>query len=247
MIEPYYEQDGITIYCGDCRDVLPTIAPEGVDLVLTDPPYGENTHSMARTNRIGTTGKQGNRSLSGNSVPGRFAAIGDDDLRRVLEVCRNLTTSWIVSNMDYRHAFGFDATPPEGLRMLRVGVWIKTNPMPMISADRPGQGWEAIAYLHRDDVKPRWNGGGRHGNFVLPVEQDSGHATAKPLAMIRTLVQRFTDPDDLILDPFMGSGTTLRAAKDLGRRAIGIEIEERYCEIAVKRLQQSVLPLEVPA
>jgi site-specific DNA-methyltransferase (adenine-specific) len=65
--------------------------------------------------------------------------------------------------------------------------------------------------------------------------------TEKPIELMRELVSLFTDPGELILDPFMGSGTTLRAAKDLGRRAIGIELEEKYCEIAVQRLAQEVL------
>lgn len=71
------------------------------------------------------------------------------------------------------------------------------------------------------------------------------HPCPKPLRLFRWLVEQGSDAGDTILDPFMGSGTTLRAAKDLGRKAIGIEIEERYCEIAAKRLQQEVLPLEV--
>lgn len=69
------------------------------------------------------------------------------------------------------------------------------------------------------------------------------HPCPKPLPLLRSLVERLSDPGDIILDPFMGSGTTLRAAKDLGRKAIGIEIEERYCEVAAKRLSQEVLAL----
>lgn len=86
----------------------------------------------------------------------------------------------------------------------------------------------------------RWHGGGRSAVFTCN-KVNSEHPTGKPLRLITQLVTLFSDPGELILDPFMGSGTTLRAAKDLGRRAIGIEIEERYCEIAVKRLAQEVL------
>src|SRR5690606_27546232 len=111
-------------------------------------------------------------------------------------------------------------------------------PMPIFSGDRPAQGWEAIAYMHRDDRKPTWNGGGSHGNYVLPKSQTGQHPTQKPLDMVRQWVQRFTDAGDTILDPFAGSGTTLRAAVDEGRKAIGVELEERYCEVIAKRLAQ---------
>lgn len=67
------------------------------------------------------------------------------------------------------------------------------------------------------------------------------HTTQKPLELMKELVALFTDPGELILDPFMGSGTTLRAAKDCGRKAIGIELEEKYCEVAAKRMRQEVL------
>jgi DNA modification methylase len=73
------------------------------------------------------------------------------------------------------------------------------------------------------------------------------HPTQKPVALFHRIITEHTQPGDLILDPYMGSGPVARAAADLGRRYIGIEIEERYCEIAARRLEQSVLPLTVPA
>jgi site-specific DNA-methyltransferase (adenine-specific) len=125
--------------------------------------------------------------------------------------------------------------------MLRVGVWVKPNPMPQLSGDRPGQGWEAIAFLHRTDVAPAWSGGGRSGVWIHQTAQGEGHPTAKPLAMVSDWVRLFSRPGDVILDPFMGSGTTLRAAMNEGRRATGIEIDPTYCEVAKQRLAQHVM------
>lgn len=77
--------------------------------------------------------------------------------------------------------------------------------------------------------------------FSCPIITGLPHVTPKPLSLIRYIAEHAGKPNETILDPFMGSGTTLRAAKDLGRKAIGIEIEEKYCEIAARRLQQEVL------
>lgn len=230
-VEPYYSDDHCTIYHGDCLDLLPSV-PE-CELVLTDPPFSATTHSNAKTNRGSGTGTKAIR----------FDSLTAEDVREVLGKLGERTSGWVVASMDWRHIALLEDNPPAHLRLMRFGVWVKPNPMPQISGDRPGQGWEGIAYLHRCDVKPAWNGGGSHGNFVLPVAQSTEHPTEKPLQMLHTLVERFCAPGDTVLDPFMGSGTTLRAAKDLGRRAIGIELDERYCEIAAKRLAQEVLPL----
>lgn len=229
-MKPYYDQDGITIFHGDCREVLPGL--DRVDLVLTDPPYSNKTHRSIRSN---------NKNAPGGMRVVNFAATDTDALRPIFERLGAITRRWVVSTLDYSAAFEFDVDPPVGLRVMRIGVWVKTNPMPSLVGDRPGQGWEAVTYMHRVDIKPQWSGGVRSGNFILPTEQGTGHPTAKPLSMARQIVEWFSDPGDTILDPFMGSGTTLRAAKDVGRRAIGIELEERYCEIAAKRLAQGVL------
>ena len=236
-MKPYYEDDRVTLYLGDCLDVLAGMADKSMAAVLTDPPYTERTHAGARTNS--TKAPAGGRSLSGVGVG--FASMTDDTLAAALSECGRVSRGWVVATLAYQHAFAYDATPPDGLRCLRLGVWVKTNPMPQISADRPGQGWESIAYLHRADVKPSWNGGGKAGNYVLPVQQGEGHPTVKPLAMLSDWVRLFTQPGDVVLDPLAGSGTTLRAAVNEGRRAIGVEIDERYCELIAKRLAQGAL------
>ena len=97
--------------------------------------------------------------------------------------------------------------------------------------------------MHAGGAK-RWNGHGRHAYWEYHIVSGGPHPTTKPLPLMAEIVRDFTQPSDTILDPFMGSGTTLVAAKRLGRKAIGIEREEKYCEIAAKRLAQGALPLE---
>ena len=228
---PYYADESVTLYLGDCRELLATMPDRSVDAVITDPPYAERTHTQAKTNK--------GRGHGVKAV--RFDSLTDAELADVLTECGRVTRRWAIATLDYRHAFHVDQQPPPGLRALRIGVWVKPNPMPQISADRPGQGWEAIAFMHRADVKPAWHGGGRAGVWTHPVAQLEGHPTAKPLPMVGDWVRLFTDHGDTVLDPFAGSGTTLRAAVDNGRKAIGCEIDERYCELIAKRLSQTAL------
>lgn len=84
----------------------------------------------------------------------------------------------------------------------------------------------------------KWNGGGKRAVWASPRSRDGLHVAQKPLGLLKELISLFCDDGALIVDPFMGSGTTLRAAMDLGCRAIGIKLEERYCEIAARRLSQ---------
>jgi len=196
-VRPYYEGDGITIYHGDCRDVLPLIAP--VDLLLTDPPYG-----------IG---------LAGNPFRQRFEAAEWDEApvdAALLAECMAKATESIVWGGNY---FGLPAHQ-------KFLVWDKGQPEAFSSA-MCEQAWTTLrgpAKLFRRHV----------------VSYQKWHPTQKPVELMRWCLELAPEART-ILDPFMGAGTTLRAAKDLGRTAIGIELREDYCEIAVERLRQGVL------
>lgn len=231
---PYYEDGAVQIFHGDCREVLPQLS--AVDHVITDPPYDEVTHAGARSLARQYSDKATICNIDFNSTTAEalrvlFASIA---ARR-----------WLVATMDWRHLRALEVEPPVGWRFVRFGVWVKPNGAPQFTGDRPATGWEAVAIFHRavqDSLRMAWNGGGHHAVFTHP-KINGQHPTAKPEPLMHELVTLFTDPGEVILDPFMGSGTTLVAAKRLGRKAIGIELEEKYCEVAAKRLAQGALDL----
>jgi len=177
-----------------------------------------------------------------------FAPMDDYQRLKVSYGIGRIVQGWVLcfcqveAAMEWRGHF----EDPGGLTYKRTAVWVKPDGMPQYSGDRPGMGYESIVMMHAPG-KSEWNGGGRHGVFVF--NKNGGepgpneHPTQKPLLLMKELVVLFTVPGDLILDPYMGSGTTLRAAKDFHRKAIGIEINEKYCEIAARRMSQEVLPL----
>jgi site-specific DNA-methyltransferase (adenine-specific) len=232
-LKPYYADDWATIYCGDCRTILPSLGR--FDLCLTDPLYAPETHDGARGGGDGKT-----KLVTFNSI----SAV---ELRAIFSLLN--IHGWCVATVDWRHCLALECNPPTGLRFVRFGIWHKPNGMPQYSGDRPSTGWEAVAILHSEGGRMNWNGGGSQAHWSFCKEQNNEHPTQKPIAFASKLIRLFSDDAAAIIDPFMGSGTTLVAAKQLGRKAVGIEIEERYCEIAAKRLSQSYLPLntEPPA
>ena len=235
-MKPYYQDGAVTIYHGDCREIVPTLGR--FSCMMTDPPFSEHTHTNAKSNR---DKGHGNTAIDFAAID--FAAIDFAAIDALLALASECIDRWIVSAMDWRHIAEIERRKDvRGWELVRFGVWVKTNPMPQISADRPANGWDGIAYLHRV-CKKSWNGGGCHGNYIGPVVSDGLHPTGKPIGMLKQWVERFTAPGETILDPFAGSCTTGRAAKDLGRRCVCIEREERYCEIGARRMQQEVLAL----
>lgn len=252
--EPYYDRDGITIYHGDCLEVLRSL--DAVDHTITDPPYARdvyvrlgspNSHppKAGEPANLGRTFKLNNGARVKALAAGEIGNI-DEMLPTVAYEIARLTRRWsiVYSDVESCHLWRMHLELC-GMRYVRTGAWVKPDPMPQFSGDRPGTGFEPCTITHAQGAM-RWNGGGHAAVWTWNTAKGDDrpdHPCPKPIGLMREQIEQFSDVGDLILDPFMGSGTTLRAAKDLGRRAIGIEIEEKYCAIAVERLRQGVLAL----
>lgn len=238
---PYYEQDGVTIYHGDCREIE---CP--ADLIIADPPYGDTSLSW-------------DKHVTG-WVPAmyqRLSATGSmwvfGSLRFFMETTCQFTAwklaqdlVWEKHNGSSFHADRFKRVHEHVVQFYR-GKWGDVYKSPVTTSDAtaravrrkkrpPHTGHiEASSYVSID-------GGPRLMRSVLQVRSCHGmaeHPTQKPVGIIEPLILYSSKPEGIVLDPFMGAGSVLVAAQALGRRAIGIEIEERYCEIAAKRLQRA--------
>ena len=214
----------VRLVCGNCFDVLPSLGFNSVDVVISDPPYGKKTHEGARTG----SGEGGGEILVD------FDCLPDEVFEPLCIDLVKTARRWVVMTCEWRHAVKLE----ESGVLVRLGVWVKPNPTPQFTGDRPGTGWEAVAICHRKGRK-RWNGGGHCA--VWNCNKISGeHPTQKPLPLIEKWVSLFSEHGETILDPFVGSGTTGVACARLGRKFIGIEREPKYFEIAKRRIREEL-------
>ena len=215
---PYHESDGVTLYHGDCREILPQLGR--FDLLLTDPPYGMRLNT---DNSRFSGGTKGNMAKRGNGVgTGRGRPIiGDDE---------PFDPSFMLGSADEQIIWGwnhFADKLPSGSCL----VWIKRNDGAFGS------------FLSDAEVAWKSKGCGVFCHKDLSnnaIANSRVHPTQKPVGLMRWCLTFFPDAQ-AIFDPFAGSGTTLLAAKLEGRKAVGIEISEEYCEIAANRLRQRLL------
>lgn len=211
-MKPYYQDSYVTIYHGDCREIVATLPEQ--ELAITDPPYGMDYQSARRTEW------QRKPKIAGDTEFPLWVLTVECSVAMFL-FCR-----W--DNL---------VVLPKPRSFI---VWDKCRHSMGDLEHEYGRQWEAIAFY------PRKN----HAFLFRPVDiirvpcvpaAQLRHPNEKPVEAVTPLIAAHAGN---ILDPFMGSGTTLRAAKDLGRKAIGIEIEEKYCEIAARRMEQEVLPFD---
>lgn len=213
--KPYYQDDAVAIFHGDCREIAPHIA---ADVIVTDPPYGISYSSgWSKETRAHSA------SIAGDSTTElRDWAV----LKFADKPCAYFATPRCRLPMEPRVLLVWDKGEAAGMGDLSV-PWKPNWEVIWIG----GEGWTGV----------RSSSVLRGKTMVTSSAMGRCHPHEKPVWLLSAIIAKA--PNGLVLDPFMGSGTTLRAAKDLGRKAIGIEIEERYCEIAAKRMQQEVLPL----
>lgn len=238
---------------GDCIDGMATLADLSVDHLITDPPYSEHTHRNGRkeSRRFGIP-RDLKRRLSGSGHAGRarevvdralgFDPVDEDLALSASEQFSRITRRWVLVFSDVENvSLWKGALEVAGLEYVRTCAWVKPGAPPQFSGDRPAAGFECIVLAHRPGKK-RWNGGGKHGVWTVPRcggDERTEHTTQKPLGLMEALIRDFTDPGELICDPFAGSGTTLVAAKKLGRRASGWEIQEQYVALANERIEST--------
>lgn len=230
------------VILADClgSEGFATLPDKSVDHVITDPPYEAEAHTLQRRIK-----RDGGRSIREDPVP--FTSIDEETRARaaaeIVRVCRGWA---IVFCQAEAISTWRDALQTGGAQWRRPMLWIKPDAQPCLTGDRPGMGYESMATAWCGCGRSVWNGGGKVGiyyaNKVTGAQKVSTwgirneHPTQKPLDLMESLVRDFTDPGELICDPFAGSGTTGVACKRLGRRFVGLERDPKYHAIAVKRI-----------
>ena len=227
---PYYEHAGVTLYHGDCREVLPDVE---ADRLITDPVWPNPLKSLKGADDPQVLLAQALAVADVRTVVIQLGRASDPRfLAAVPTRWPFLCTSWlryavpsycgrVLNSGDVAYAFGEAPPSAPGRRVI------------------PGE----VTSSRGEDT----TGVGRNRSHAAyrKAQGERDHPAPRHEKHVRWLVERFSDPGEVVVDPFVGSGTTLRVAKDLGRLSVGIEIEEAYCELAAKRLSQEVLALDL--
>ena len=248
---PYYEEENVQIFVGDTREIMPTIGK--VDMIFTDPPYGHNNNNgdliHKREQALGRpldcesdreARPIANDGVEANELVQWFFSQAAEMLRHGGCCCCCCAgggpdpqfarwSLWLDQHLDFKQMVVWDKGP------MGMGWHYRRSYETVLVAQKPG------AACKWYDETDRIENIIRHIPKIIPQKKD--HPTPKPPELAAHFIQLHTQPGEVVLDPFMGGGSTAEAAKHLGRKFIGIELEERWAEIAVKRLAQAVLPL----
>lgn len=244
---PVYEDDFAALYEGDTFDVLPSLIEHGViermrgdarAHVVTDPPYDAHTHSKMP---VGGRAGQGSRVLKGSlpRVDVGFEHVEAIDIAKAAQSFVQASNGWVLTFCaDAQAEQWFVAQVQAGARRRRLCVWTKTNSMPKLQGDGPGQGIEVFTATWTGKGQSVWNGGGRSNIWNGPGARGDAvlHPTMKPDWLADSLVENFTSRGDLVIDPFAGSGQFGLAAKRAGRRTLLIERDPKYVKLIRERL-----------
>ncbi len=249
-MQKYYSEDFGELYLGDCFDILPKLPRASVDVIFADPPYflsnGGITCSGGRQVSVNKgTWDEGYSLTQKHAFNRRW-------IRRCKRVLKDSGTIWISGTFHNIYSIGM-ALEQEGFKILNNITWQKTNPSPNLACRSFTHSTETILWAKKDlktakhyfdyATMKEINGGKQMkdvwtGSLTKKSEKSEGkHPTQKPEYLLDRIITASTRPQDVILDPFLGSGTTAVVAKKLQRRFIGIEKEEDYAQIAVRRLR----------
>lgn len=221
------------LHPGRWQDGIGELADRSVDHAIIDPPYSAHVHSKSRS---------GTKRVVSKAVDLGFEHIMPVERRDLARQLARVVKRWVLVFCDLESEWLWRRSLTRaGLEVVRFGLWRKLGATPQFTGDRPATSAEAIVIAHQPGKK-RWNGGGKHAEWSVPIVLERGngtkrlHTTQKPVELMGALVRDFTDPGDLILDTHAGSGTTGVAALQSGRRFVGWEMDPDYYEAARARL-----------
>lgn len=219
---------------GDCLQIMPTLG--SVSHIICDPPYEASLH--AAKSHLSNLRKDSGPELKEID----FSAV--DEIRApFVALSEDQCEGWFIAFCTVEGVAKWaDFINPSRLKYKRACVWIKPDSTPQLNGQGPAQGAECFVTAWGGSGHARWNAGGKRGVYTHCVngpEREGTHPTEKPRRLMSEIIADFTSPDDTILDPFMGSGTTGVAAVMAGRNFIGIEKDERYFEVACRRIREA--------
>jgi len=251
--QPCECRDGITLYHGDCTKILPLLDDAGIDLIFTDPPYGHKNNDGDMISKWETVlGKRRNRGKLDNRPIDNDGKEADDLVRWFFKESSRL----LKPGANLCCCCGGGGPDPQAAKwMLWLNREIPFKQMVIWDKGPMGLGWhyrrsyEVVLVATQPGAKCAWFGGTRVENIIRPgdygikkiIPSMQQHPTEKPKELAGLFINIHSEPGWLVLDPFAGVGTTLQAAKDLGRRAIGIELDLGFCKAIADRLKQPAL------
>jgi len=261
LLEPFYSEDGVQLYNNDMQEVLASLQPRSIDLIFTDPPYGNNQNSGDLNSKIREITTSTRAAWRDGHVSHRGTIANDDreSANNLIEVLLTESARLLAKGaVACVCCAGGGGSPPQFatwsllmdklLGFKQAIVWDKAT---------LGLGWhyrrsyEFVLVGQRIKEKTKWYGehDASNSNIVrIPIgrARPDDHPTPKPPSLVAHFIKLHTQPGDLVLDPFNGGGSTAVACKRLGRRYIGVELERKWCDYTVERLRQESLPFDEP-
>lgn len=223
----------VTLHRGDCLDILSTMPDGSVDCVLADPPYEKHMHvAKADASCIRIDGYASPQSVDFDSIE----PIREDVAKNMVRISRGWCLVFCTPEGIAPWRDAFEAV---GGRYKRACFWIKPDSAPQFNGQGPAMAVEAFVAVWCGKGHAKWNGGGKRNYWTYGTNapfRDGRHPTEKPVDLLSHLITDFTQPDALICDPFMGSGTTGVACNLTKRRFVGIELQEKYYQIVAERI-----------
>ncbi len=224
-----------TLYLGDCLRVIPTL--DNIIHWFSDPPYEKSLHESKNSlvRRLRTDKGPDLKGLNFNSI---------DEIREEFTVlAEEYCNGWFVVFCTIEGVSKWaDVINESSIKYKRGCVWVKPDCTPQLNGQGPAQGCECFVVAWNGKGHAKWNAGGKRGIYTHNTNspsRDGRHPTEKPVKLFMELLKDFTNKDETILDPFMGSGTTGVACAKLGRKFIGIELDENYFNIACERIKKA--------